>query len=877
CSRIEHETAAEKIGVSPSVVESVSKEKDIVCRKIGSVSLRGKATEMDLYEVVWREEAKAAAAQEGPAKISGKQLAISSGTRIEVNEDVRRAIAATIRGETPGPRVPAAERKRFVLVEIKGDRTAGRRFPLKGSPAVAGREGAEIPFPDAPQMSPQHALFSVLGGGLYVEDLDSGDGTYVQIVKPRTLQSGDLVILGSIGFRVEITPAEPTVKVELVQLADDGSELERYPLERGETTIGRVRGTYVFGEDAFMSGQHARIVVHGDICALHDLKSSNGTFIRIREKELLDIDDTVMIGGKRLRVEVEDAPADELEPLALPALLQPDTARPLVAVLEFENLAGDGGAGWLATGLAETLTADLNKLDRLRLAGRERVQEARRKAGGKSGARQLGRLLGARWVITGSYQRIGERIRLTPRLLDVNSGEETAVGKVDGRWEDLFALQDQVAVELLRALQEALGETALERRGPTAARQVEAYEHYAQGRQEFFKLGKTSLEAAREHFERAVALDDGYALAHSALGATFSMRYVHRTDPDDLVQARSNLERALEIDPELAEPYPWLCYICSRQGEFEKALRAGLKGVQRQPDLVQAFYFLGCVYVFYVHLDTRYWQQAADCLQAALGVEPRWRASYLVLSWVAAMNGLYDEAETINQRGGEMDLAGKSIGAFPYSHLVMQGGIQLRRGEWDRAAAAFEEAVASLPGTDRMYRDAILALAYCGLGDAELRRGHADTAEVSFRRAWKTIEDYPTVMGSRRLQTRALIGQAHAGAKKSGAGAASAEAGLHAAEQLAQLAREPQTWVWEAATPQLLVAFAGLQLQCGEKAAALASLEQAAAQGWRDHTWLANDPELAPLHKEERFKALLEKLRVFPPLTLKPKTPGAAP
>ena len=868
CSRIEHETAAEKIGVSPSVVEALSEQKDILCRKIGTVSLRGKSAEMDLYEVVWREEEKAAAAREGPVKISGRQLSISSGTRIEVNEDVRRAIAATIKGEMPAPKVPAAERKRFVLVEIKGDRTTGRRFPLKGSTAVAGREGTEIPFPDAPQMSPQHTLFSVLGGGLYVEDLDSADGTYVQVIKPRTLQNGDLVILGSIGFRVEVTPADPTIKVELVRLADDGSELERYALERGETTFGRVRGTYTFGEDAFMSGQHARIVVHGDICALHDLKSTNGTFLRIREKELLDIDDTVMLGGKRLRVDTEQAPAEEPAPLALPALPQPDTSRPLVAVLEFENLAGDDETGWLATGLAETLTADLKKLDRLRVAGRERVQEARRKAGAKSGAIHVGRLLGTRWIITGSYQRMGERLRLTPRLLDVGSGEEATAGKVDGRWEDLFALQDQVAEQLLHLLQEALGDTALERRGATAARQVEAYEHYAQGRQEFFQLGKASLEAAREHFVRAVALDDRYALAYSALGATYSMRYVHRTDSNDLVQARINLERALELDPDLAEPYPWLCYVYSRQGEFEKALRAGLNGVDRQPDLVQAFYFLGCVYVFYVHVDARYWQQAADCLQAAIGVDARWRASYLVLSWVALMNGFYDQAEEINERGAELERSGTAMGPFPGAHLVLQGGVHMRRQEWDKAAATYQEAVDILPGTDRMYRDVFLALAYCGLGDAELRRNRPEAAEASFRQGWTTIEEYPRVMGSRRLQTRALFGQAHAGARTRGSGGVRQQA-LQAAEPLHQLCREPQTWVWEAATPQLLVAYAGVQLQCGEREAALESLEQAVAHGWRDAAWLNSDPELAPLRKEERFRALLDKLRALPPLSLK--------
>ena len=126
CSRIEHETAAEKIGVSPSVVEAVSKEKDIVCRKIGTVALRGKAGEMDLYEIVWREEDKAAA-EKAKVKMSGAQLAMATGTRLGLDEDVRKAIAAAVKGKAQAGVAPAVEKKKFVLVEVLPDRRSEER------------------------------------------------------------------------------------------------------------------------------------------------------------------------------------------------------------------------------------------------------------------------------------------------------------------------------------------------------------------------------------------------------------------------------------------------------------------------------------------------------------------------------------------------------------------------------------------------------------------------------------------------------------------------------------------------------------------------------------------------------------------------------
>lgn len=76
----------------------------------------------------------------------------------------------------------------------------------------------------------------------------------------------------------------------------------RFPLPRGETILGRTQGTYTFPDDRYLSRSHARFRIHVGNCALEDLKSTNGTFVRIRERHLLDEDDTVLIGSQFLRV-----------------------------------------------------------------------------------------------------------------------------------------------------------------------------------------------------------------------------------------------------------------------------------------------------------------------------------------------------------------------------------------------------------------------------------------------------------------------------------------------------------------------------------------------------------------------------------------------
>ncbi|MFQ5777069.1 MAG: FHA domain-containing protein, partial [Terriglobia bacterium] len=343
---IEHETEAGRIGVSPSVVEGVSKEKEIACRKIGAVVLRGKAKEMDLYEVLWREQDLAVKLR--PEKVSGEQLAVATGTRLGLEEDVRKAIEAAVRGKAKEPKALAIEKRTFALVQVLPDQTLGKRFPLTGDTTVVGREQGDIRFENDSLMSRQHALFTTLSGALYVEDLDSANGVFVRIRIPHTLKPEDVILLGRQMFRFRMlshdqareatrksgeksaTPAPAEEKTEgkkgkkssstsgaaeagesseplaeLVRLLKEGEEEEHFTLCRGATTIGRLKANYTFPDDRYLSRSHARFNVHGPRSTVEDLNSLNGTFVRIRERHLLDAEDTVLVGGQLLRVIAE--------------------------------------------------------------------------------------------------------------------------------------------------------------------------------------------------------------------------------------------------------------------------------------------------------------------------------------------------------------------------------------------------------------------------------------------------------------------------------------------------------------------------------------------------------------------------------------------
>ena len=133
-----------------------------------------------------------------------------------------------------------------------------------------------------------------------------------------------------------------------------------------------------------------------------------------------------------------------------------------VAVIPFTNISRDEGDDWLGHGIAETVAADLETRDAFAVVALERVAAA---MGGGAASRDdtsaaaLGRELGSRWVVAGGYQRIGDRLRITARLVDTLSGALAATARVDGSFADIFDLQDRIAGELTRSAgaQVALG------------------------------------------------------------------------------------------------------------------------------------------------------------------------------------------------------------------------------------------------------------------------------------------------------------------------------------------------------------------------------------------------------------------------------------
>src|SRR5262249_7969059 len=224
----------------------------------------------------------------------------------------------------------------------------------------------------------------------------------------------------------------------------------------------------------------------------------------------------------------------------------PPLDRPSVAVLPFANLNGDPQQDYFSDGMTEDITTELSRFSDLAVIARNSAFQYKGKA---VDVRQVGRELGARYVLEGSVRRSGRRIRITAQLVDATTGVHRWAERYDSELHDVFAVQDEVARAIVAILAAHVNRAEIERAllNPPAA--WGAYDYYLRGAEAFFLhpniLTKASLHGARHLLEQSLAIDPNYARAAAMLSWTHVHGYLQPLDGDYLSPA--GLDRALEL------------------------------------------------------------------------------------------------------------------------------------------------------------------------------------------------------------------------------------------------------------------------------------------------------------------------------------------
>jgi len=303
-ARIESLAKGDQIYISTELEELVRPLK-LSVRKISDVTVRGKSKTMDVFEVLWSDSQREAAAQE-PAKAPSPTVA----ARVPVDKAATQ-IPMSAKGTVVMRGSPMAmvgkQKLAFSLFVVRPDGSHGDEYKLDKPVIVLGRVEGDIILGDDSLISRRHARFTVTNDGLIVEDLKSANGIFWRLRKTVNLQDGDLILMGRQMFRFALLKADAAKDkaakpAELIRILAGGVEENHYPLVPGENTLGRTRGTLSFPEDAYLSSQHAKINFTDGKWVAEDLNAANGTFIGVRERVLLGDGDIVLVGHQLLRI-----------------------------------------------------------------------------------------------------------------------------------------------------------------------------------------------------------------------------------------------------------------------------------------------------------------------------------------------------------------------------------------------------------------------------------------------------------------------------------------------------------------------------------------------------------------------------------------------
>ncbi|HXV90499.1 MAG TPA: protein kinase [Gemmatimonadales bacterium] len=262
-----------------------------------------------------------------------------------------------------------------------------------------------------------------------------------------------------------------------------------------------------------------------------------------------------------------------------------------IAVLPFVDMSPQRDQEYFCEGIAEELINALTKIGELRIASRTSAFAFR---GKDVSIRRIGEELGVAAVLEGSVRKAGNKLRVTAQLVNVADGYHLWSERYDRDLEDVFAIQDEIAENIVKALRVMLTDRekrALER---PATENVQAYEFYLRGRQYYHQWRKKSIEYARRMFERAIALDPQFARAYAGIADCCSFLAKYWDSSKVILEGAETYSRkALELAPDLAEAHVSRGLALSYSKRYEEAEREFEFALRLDPKLFEAHYLYG--------------------------------------------------------------------------------------------------------------------------------------------------------------------------------------------------------------------------------------------------------------------------------------------
>jgi adenylate cyclase len=331
--------------------------------------------------------------------------------------------------------------------------------------------------------------------------------------------------------------------------------------------------------------------------------------------------------------------------------------KPSVAVLSFVNLTGEQNQDYFCDGLSISLITALSKVPQLFVIARDSTLRYKAK---KVDTKQVSEDLGVQYVVEGSVQKAGERLRVTAQLIDALTGQQLWSERYDRSLKDIFDLQDDITMKILTELRVKLAEGETARIQAKGTNNLQAYLKVVEAAWFKNQLTKEANAVAQRLVREAIELDPHYATAYSDLSGILAQAVwlgASQSPHETLAEAMKAGQRAVELDNSLAEAEAHVGQVFLLLHQYDQAIASGERGVQLNPNSAKAIQLLA-VSLNYSFRN----EEALPLLQQARRLNPYFPQLYNQLGIAYRETGRYEEGIAAQKKA--LQLAPKYVIAY---------------------------------------------------------------------------------------------------------------------------------------------------------------------------------------------------------------------
>ena len=331
-----------------------------------------------------------------------------------------------------------------------------------------------------------------------------------------------------------------------------------------------------------------------------------------------------------------------IEPASVEKMAYPLPEKPSIAVLPFVNMSEDKEQEYFSDGITEEIITALSKTPQMFVIARNSTFTYK---GKPVKVNQIAEELGVQYVLEGSVRKAGGRVRITAQLIDALTGRHLWAERYDRDLKDIFALQDEITIKIISALQVKLTDGEIARTSAKGTQNLEAYLKLLQAYEFLYTVTKEGIAQARRLCEEAIELDQEYAAAYGLLGATHFMDSTmgwSKSRKESLNRAFEIIKKAKVLDDSLPVPHSNLGFLYVMTRQYDKGIEECERAVALAPNSGKAHIWMGLV----LHITGRH-EEAVRYSEQALRLDPLAPGWYFrILGQAYSWVGRYEEAIT---------------------------------------------------------------------------------------------------------------------------------------------------------------------------------------------------------------------------------------